>query len=124
MKYQVLFSDKNKKNINMPSAELAERVIKVKHNNLPLFFQLYLFSDTSNMWVAIMKRYPTTKILISMRMRAVYQTDNEHKHKNAHYDPSHQDFQRMQNSLFWSAGLIRLILHVFDSKKSNGMSIG
>ena len=30
MKFQILFSGKNKKNINLLSAELAQRVVKVK----------------------------------------------------------------------------------------------
>ena len=30
MKYQALFSWKNKKNINLPSAEPAQRLVKVK----------------------------------------------------------------------------------------------
>ena len=38
MKYQILFSGKNK-NIDLSSAELAQRVIKVKVFNLWLFFQ-------------------------------------------------------------------------------------
>ena len=30
MKCQILFSGKNKKNVNLPSAELLQRVVKVK----------------------------------------------------------------------------------------------
>ena len=33
MKYQSLFSGKNKKNISLPSAELAQRVVKAKDPN-------------------------------------------------------------------------------------------
>ena len=31
IKYQILFSGKNKKNINLSSAELAQRTVKVKY---------------------------------------------------------------------------------------------
>ena len=32
MKFQILFSGKNKKNINLSSAEFAHRVVKVKRD--------------------------------------------------------------------------------------------
>ena len=43
MKCQIQFSEKNKKNINnLSSAELAQRVVRVKTNN---FFIDYIITD-------------------------------------------------------------------------------
>ena len=49
MKCQILFTGKNKKNIiNLSSAENAQRVVKVKHVYLTVFF-IGHYNDDSNL---------------------------------------------------------------------------
>ena len=58
MKSQLLFSGKNKKNIiNLSSAELAQRGVKVKHTERKVFCELRLSNGMVLDYEYLCKRY-------------------------------------------------------------------